>query len=232
MEAGVLVAIIAAIGSLVVALGNAGFTAYRERHVKKTTAKAELDRMREPLLRASLELAGRIDNIRNEDFLHVYLTSSDARRTEIARTSTLYRFARYWCIVEMLDDRVALLKFREHKATRLVADMLREIGRTFATDDYVGFMVWREEQRAIGEEMRTENTTLGCIGYATFVDRYDETFARWFSAFEQDLNATAAKESRRFAVLQRKLAVLARQLDSDHAYSNQWEGLIDRSPED
>jgi hypothetical protein len=97
-------------------------------------------------LAAALDLAHRLDNIRNDDFLEAYLTPTQGHRADIARSSTLYRFARYWCIVEALYDKVSLLQFQEDNATRPVAGTLRDIGKTFATDMHDGerFMMWRE----------------------------------------------------------------------------------------
>ena len=245
MGAGVVVAIIAALASLVIAVLNAGFTMYRERQSheadraqkleeRKASAKVELDRIREPLILAALQLAERIDNMRLRNFLQIYLTPSAGRRREIARTSTLYRFARYWCIVQMLYDNVALHKLRDDEATRQVESMIDQIASAFTNDTYDGrrFMVWRDEQRAIAEKMRTAATPLGSIGYATFVEQYDDTFAPWFASFEQDLDGPAARGSVRLNVLQHKLAMLARQLDTEEAYRDRWTRLIDRSRSD
>lgn len=88
MDYGLIVAIVTAAVSLVIAVGNAAFTAYREARSRQASAKMELDRVRAPLLRAALDLAARLDNIRHDYFLHTYLQSTEAHRAEIARTST------------------------------------------------------------------------------------------------------------------------------------------------
>lgn len=121
-----------------------------------------------------------------------------------------------------------LLQFRNDATTTAVADTLGDIGRTLASDSYDAgrFMVWREEQRAIAEEMRDNNEPLGCIGYATFVQRYDEAFASWFASFDHDLDADAAVRSQRLQLLQRHLAELARRLDSERAHEEQWKRLL------
>jgi hypothetical protein len=240
MSAGVVVALIAAVASLVVAILNAGFTIYRERRSREAerlqkleeriaSAKAELDRIREPLTLAALGLADRIYNMRLGHFLQIYLTPSAGRRREIALTSTLYRFARYWCIVQMLYDNVALQKLRDDEATRQVESMIDQIASVFASDAYDDrkFMVWRDEQRAIAEKMKTDATPLGSIGFATFVEQYHDTFAPWFASFEQDLDGAAARASSRLNVLQQKLATLARQLDQEGAYRDKWARLLD-----
>jgi hypothetical protein len=58
---------------------------------RKFTAKAQLDRVREPLLAATVDLAGRLDNIRNMSFLDSYLTSADPHRSAVARSSVVSR---------------------------------------------------------------------------------------------------------------------------------------------
>ena len=250
MDAAVLAALITAVASLVVAGGNAAVSAMNRRrtealaheltHLQATldrearqeereiSARAELDRAREPLLSAALDLAHRLDNIRREYFLDAYMSHGNGHRAEIATSSTLYRFGRYWCTVEALYDRVVLLQFLADEATRPVAGTRRDVGRTFASDEYDSgrFMMWREEQRAIAELMRSEDTDRGCIGYATFVERYDDTFSRWFGSFKQDLEPSAARSSERFDALQYKLAVLASQLDLQQTYKDQWERLM------
>jgi hypothetical protein len=264
MDVGEAIAIAAAVLSLAGTIFNAVWTsrvqtdlAVTQSHLdretrreeRELTAKAELDRVREPLLAASVDLAERLDNIRNEYFLDAYQLSTDdhgvepdghgvdadgqaveadLHRGEIARLSTFYRFACYWCVVEGLYDNVALLKLQQDAATRPVADLLREIGRTFSSDSYDGarFMMWREEQRAVAELMRTDEGPRGCLGFATFVQRYDRDFSRWFAAFGQDLQAAAARTSERFAVLQHTLAQLAGQLDQESTHRDMWESLL------
>ncbi|WP_160007273.1 hypothetical protein [Nocardioides sp. AX2bis] len=195
-----------------------------EEHEK--TAKAELDRAREPLVSAAVDLADRLDNMRRRHFL-AYL-SADDHRAVIASLSTLYRFARYWCVVESLYDRVVLLQFRDDEATRPVAALLREIGRTLASDKYgQSFMVWREEQRAVAELMRVNGAPGSWIGFATFVDRYEETFSRWLDPLQADLESTAVVKSQRLLMAQRQLAELSRQLDQEGTYREQWQRALD-----
>ena len=158
--------------------------AKREEHAR--SAKAELERAREPLLEVTIDLLLRVDSIRNGKFF-AYLTSADPDTREIARSGTFYRLARYWCVVEGLYDRVELLRFQADPSTRSVATTLREVARTFAIVDLDEgrLIVWREQQRAIAEHMRDDRTSLGCVGYATFVGQYGDSFARWFAQFER-----------------------------------------------
>jgi hypothetical protein len=143
--------------------------------------------------------------------------------------------------VENLYDHIALLSFEQAQATKSnfeqddatksVAGMLRKVSRAFATDDHgLTFMMWRDEQRAVAELMRASDTAAECIGYATFVKRYDYTFKPWFSSFEEDLHPTTARDSERFSVLQYRLAELAKQLDPSGTYQKQWKELLEAKP--
>lgn len=254
MEAGVLTAIVTATASLVVALTTAGLTYVRERSAQERaarqqvdlarlsadldlnarreeraeTARSQLDRYREPLLQACLDLAGRLDNIRNRYFLDVYFdTKSSEHRKDIALKSTLYRFARYWCVVEELNDRVALLDFNRNESTKSVANALRGIGQTLASDRYDNrdFMVWREEQRAISELMRDKQNPLNPLGFASFTDRFDQDFIPWFQDFADSLQPDRARRSERLRTLQGQLADLAHQLDEAGTSERQWQSL-------
>lgn len=191
------------------------------------TARVELDRHREPLMQAALDLTHRLDNIRNDSFFEAYLRG-DQRRREMAISSTLYRFARYLCVVENLYDNVALLRFEQDEATRPVLASLKKVGRTFASDDYGRtFMMWREEQRGVAELMRL-NEPGGCIGYASFVDRLD-TFHPWFESFDDGLEPDPAPGRERLRMLQWYLANLVLLLDAYGTHRDECTSLLARS---
>jgi hypothetical protein len=198
---------------------------------RELSAREELERVREPLLAAALDLAHRLDNIRHGAFLDLFLGEGMGHRDRVARLSTHYRFARYWCIVEALYDRVALPRFLAEESTQQVGAMLNNIGKTCAQDGYDArrFMMWREEQRAIAELMRDRDTDLGCMGFATFVRDYEEKFSRWFGSFDEDLKPAAARQSKRLDGLQHLLAVLAQQLDRRQLYLEDSERLLRQS---
>ena len=197
-----------------------------KREERAHTARTELDLNRDPLLRAALDLARRLDNIRVDDFL-AYLRA-DPRRSDMARLSTLYRCARYWCVVENLYDNVALLRFEQDEVTRPVATKLMEIAGTFASDEYDDrFMMWREEQRAVAELMRSDQPG-GYIGYATFVDRL-ETFQPWFASFDDGLQSDTARGRERLRTLQQHLAHLVIRLDTPGTYRENCDALVARA---
>jgi hypothetical protein len=239
MSTQVTIALLAAGTSLVVAVVTATWTGANakrlfnleqsaKREERALTAKEELDQYREPLLRAALDLASRIDNIRNKNYLEKYLSDDGGRRSQIARISTCYRFARFWCVVENLYSSVGLVHFEQDEQTREVASMLRRVGKVFATDDYgPSFMMWRDEQRAVAELTRGPSGGSDTIGFAKFFNRYASTFDEWFRAFEADLVPRTARKSPRFQALQRDLAALAEQLDTAGTYRKQTRKLLE-----
>ncbi|CAO5258856.1 hypothetical protein [Frankia sp. AgKG'84/4] len=241
MDAGIAAALISSLAGVVVSVGASVWThrqgvelervryelerSTRESE-KRSAAKAELDRYREPLLVAAFELGARIHNIRKNAFL-AYLKSTPRRR-RLATLGTLFCVARYFGTLEILYSRLALLRFESAADTRLVAALLADMGREFSTDSYdridtfhsSRFMLWREEQRAIGELMRgPDGQAEQCAGFAYFDARYDEVFAPWLSGFAIALESGAAPGSERLARLQTLLALLVTQLDEEGAYT-------------
>ncbi|MCK9878756.1 hypothetical protein MXD59_23840 [Frankia sp. Ag45/Mut15] len=261
MDAGIIAALITSVASVVVSVGASVWTRRQgvelermrfesERsardHEKRSAAKAELDRYREPLLLAVVDLGARLHTIR-ERGLQGYLGSTQ-RRGRLAVLGTVYCVARYLGTLEILYSRLALLRFDSATDTRLVAALLADIGRAFSSQLYdedppsgaqeggppagasslrkaeragePRFMLWREEQRAIGELMRgPDGTGTVCVGFACFHDSYDELFASWLDPFAEALRSPSAPDSERLARLQTLLALLVTQLDEDGGYS-------------
>jgi hypothetical protein len=255
MSPGVIAALITAIASLIAAPFTAVWAArsqaQRATEERRVGAKAELDRYREPLLFAANELGNRIHNIRNKEFLY-YFGIPDHR--EHALLGTLFRFGQYFARLEMLYTNLSLMHFEKDKDTKAVAGLIRHIAGTFAsdglrpeelspTDRYVcfdRFMVWREEQRGIGEMMCEEHDgkPTSYIGYASFVNQYDKCYSKWFTliakdleSFAGDLRSGVVDDSERLRLLQGWLAKLVTQLDEEEAYKALNEKWIARAEE-
>ncbi|MGK5170481.1 hypothetical protein [Geodermatophilus sp. CPCC 205761] len=179
------------------------------------TVEEERDRYWASLLDAADDLYHRIRNIRQRGFL-VYFSGSQPRR-RVAQQSTFYRFARYWGAAENVNEAQARLGLERDNPRALA--VAAEIGQTFTTDSLGHqFMVWREEQRAIGELMRRgvgEASLDPLLGFASFVRRYDEDFEVWFASMSADLDAPQAAGNQRLAALQTLLAELVRELRRD-----------------
>ncbi len=204
---------------------KAQLTASAKAEERALDAKTQLDRHREPLLLAVLDLTHRIDNIRNQGFLG-YLRHEDGHRADVARLGTFYRFARYWAVAQWLYEEVNLLRFERESETRAVAEALGRVGSLFASDtlDSGRLMVWREEQRAIAELMLARQPTR-VIGFATFTQRYDADFAQWFLSFDTHLRAIVTG-SKRLELLQVALAHLAQLLDTERTFESQWRRFL------
>lgn len=222
MSEAVVAAIVAGVVSLLVTFGKVLWDARQKKQERRLAAREKLDRYREPLLTAVDDLGSRINNIRNDGFLF-YLRVRGRERT--ALLGTLFRFAQFFGWTEILYGSFDRLRFENDKSTKAVADVLRSIGRTLATDRLdradpsdattTQLMIWREEQRAIGEVMRAGDDPPRCMSFDSFVSEYDSRFATWFETFASQLDPASTPRRDRLAKLQRLLASLIRELDVD-----------------
>ena len=180
---------------------------------EQTEAKAVLDRYRKPLLAAADDLGHRIDNIRLRQFFKAYVAKDNHRR-QLALRTTLFRFAKYFGWIELLDRRVTYLDFETEDETQAVSIALRDIGGAFASDSLGrSLMLWREEQRAIGGLMQQPGD--GVIGFERFEQLYDDRFSVWFDNFAEDLQREGVENSQRLAQVQERLGTLVFKLDRD-----------------
>lgn len=192
----------------------------REEQRRRSDAKAVLDRYRGPLLAAAFELGDRIDNIRNRGFLH-YAQPGHPRR-EKARQSTIYRLAQYLGWREILRSQLQLLRFETQEDTRRVADLLTDVTRILARDDYgPHLMLWADEQRGIGELMTlhsAQDATV-CLGFAGFLENYAK-LARWLDPMADGLSSDEVLQSERCRLLQWALMGLVLALDEEETYGD------------
>jgi hypothetical protein len=211
------VAIIALIGSVLSTIislwgqyRTASLTARRE-------AEAVLAKYREPLVAAAFELQGRLFNILRFGFLRKYLVNGDEAQKTYAVENTLYVVAQYFGWSEILRREIQFLSFSDSQKSRAAARCQRRIVELFQSDDpELGrpFLIWRGEQRAIGERMiATANERVECLGYASFLERRDPEFRRWFGRLEGEINEVVETPNRRLIELQNALVDLIRELD-------------------
>jgi hypothetical protein len=232
MDTAVVVALIAAFASLIATLGKAFWDAGEKRREQRRAEEearqqrelaeeVEQRRYRSLLLGAANDLGNRLGNIRTHDFFS-YLESD---RRHIALLTTLFRFGQYFTWAEIYReylrlnaDKVSHLK----TDTEAISETLDWIAATFASD-LTGpqLMLWREEQSAIADLMRTTGPIPGCIGFSFFASGYDDRYAAWFAKFEDDLmrmfSPPATADSERLAAVQALLARLIVQLDIEKA---------------
>jgi hypothetical protein len=184
----------------------------RERQLQAETILA---RYRDPLITATFELQDRIQNLLRTTHNSILVYLPTPRRGELAIHSTLFRFAQYFGWTEIVRREIQFLEFGATSATRSVQDALGNVGWAFATDKLGrDFMIWREEQRAIGERMLSGDAQpLTCIGFASFTDRYTDEFERWLRPVASSLRAPF--DRRRLVKLHNLLIDLGKQLDPD-----------------
>jgi hypothetical protein len=211
MDTAVAIALIALAGSIlstiVTVFGGPAFQARRE-------ARKVLETYREPLLAAAYELQARLHNILRNDFIDDYVVGRKAGKQAAAVASTLYVFAQFFGWREVIRQEVQFLRFERDEQTRQVARLLQDIGETFLSDDFgPQFMVWRVEQRGLGERMITSsNGESACMGYASFLDQRAE-MCEWLDPLERDLTQLDDAGRERLRKLQHLLLELVGRLD-------------------
>jgi hypothetical protein len=222
MGSGVIAAVVAGVVSLVVTFGKVAWDARQATRERRLASRERLDRYRAPLLAAVDDLGRRVNNIRNEGFL-AYLDVEHRRET--ALLSTLFRLAQYLGWAEVVYGYSDRLRFDSDRATKEVTDTLGEVGRILAADEFdrtdehdfttSRLMLWREEQRAIGELMRLPVDEPRCMSFNSFIDTYEEGFSTWFATFAAQLQDPSTPATNRLAELHGVLARLVQQLDVD-----------------
>jgi len=211
MPAAVVIALIALIASLLstvlTVFGAPVFQARREGTKLLAT-------YREPLLAAAYELQARLHNILCNDFVEKYIRSDAAGKQDAAVQSTLYVFAQFFGWREIIRREVQFLRFARDEETRDVARLLRDITETFLLDDYgPQFMIWRVEQRGLGERMIvSDGDRPTCVGYAAFIDQR-ANLAEWLAPLERDLQDIGEEGRTRLVKLQHLLLELVTKLD-------------------
>jgi hypothetical protein len=211
MDTAVVIALIALAGSLfstiVTVFGAPALQARRD-------AKNVLDNYREPLIAASFDLQARLYNILRLRFVEKYVKAEEPGKRDSALESTLYVFAQFFGWREIIHGEVQYLRFSRNRKTREVGQLLRDIEETFLSDGYGSqFMIWRVEQRGIGERMvESVGSEIKCLGYASFI-KQRSTMEKWLGSLEGDLENLQDGGRKRLTELQHMLVKLVRKLD-------------------
>jgi hypothetical protein len=184
--------------------------ANRERQIEAETVLA---RYRDPLITATFELQDRLQNLLRATGKSVLVYLAVPERAALTIRSTFFRFAQYFGWAEIVRREVQFVEVAPSSAMGTVQDALGKVGWAFATDKLGSdFMLWREEQRAIGEQMLSDDEgTPTIIGFATFDDRYPDDFAPWLEAVATTLRSEF--DRRRLVELHHCLIDLGKRLD-------------------
>jgi hypothetical protein len=207
-----LIALLGSVGSaLLTVFGAPMFQARREE-------RKALETYREPLLAAAYELQARLHNILTNEFMENYVLENSVGKEQAALDSTLYVFAQFFGWSEIIRREVQFLRFANDAQTREISGLLLRVGETFLTEDYgPQCMIWRVEQRGLGEQMIfPAGARATCIGYASFIEKR-ATMSRWLDPLEQDLKQLDDGGRKRLTELQHLLLELVQRLDNDRA---------------
>jgi len=213
MDAAIVIALIALGGSVLstvaTVVGGPAFQARRE-------AKTVLETYREPLLASAYELQSRLHNILSNNFVEDYILGRKADKQDAALETTLYVFAQWFGWREIIRREIQFLRFSNDEQTRKVAQLLRDIGETFLSNEFQPpFMIWRVEQRGFGERMISySNGRPTCMGYASFREQRP-ALAEWLEPLERDLKGIDDRGRLRLTKLQHLLLELVRTLDEN-----------------
>ena len=217
MDPNIVAAIVGLVGGLlggsIAVYGQTRLWNLQTRH----EAEAVLARYREPLLLAAYELQGRLWNILRLQFLSTYYTRGDPAQKTYAVENTLYVVAQYLGWSEILRREIQFLSFADTKRTRAVSEAQRRVVELFQSDDPAlgrPFLIWRGEQRAIGELMiDAVDGRVQCLGYAGFTARHEPAFRSWLERLESDIGTVARGANPRLHKLQHALVDVIRELD-------------------
>lgn len=227
--------------ALITGIATWGVPAWKVRREARLDTGRALRHTRDPLLRAAFDLQSRLYNIVAKDFLERYLRNGSPDERQYAVMSTLWVIGQYMGWVEILRREVQYLDLGSRAVNRRLQLRLSDIATAFATDadrQENAFMLFRADQRALGEFMVTSRDTASgekrpdCLGYSEFVARLHAAASHaarqapalprppivgWVERCEEDLRraAGAPENAIRLAKVQRRLIDLVDLLDPD-----------------
>jgi hypothetical protein len=207
----IVIAVIALVGAIVSSGLAVGGNLVTQRRVERRTAFQAARKYQEPLIIAAYDLQSRIFNILHQDFL-VFVREDRWGRSETALASSSFAFAQFFGWREILRREVELLEFE----TQDISHLLSRITTKFASDDLgPRFLLWKSEQRAIGEAMiGTWRDEPSCIGYLEFLERRSTELRDLLEPIERDLVEIAVNGSdERLRSVQHLLVDLIQMLD-------------------
>jgi len=195
------VSLLVGVISGLIAITSLAWQARTQRRQREEDRAAEAERIvrryTEPLVYASDQLLNRIRNIEDHGFLR---RLGDTHHDYVVE-STAFTIAELLCWMELLRQDQQLVGLGEEESTRSLNQCLQRVGRAFASSRYrspegrpAPFMIWRHDQRAIGELMIVRaDDAVRCLGYARFTTRLrDDDFRRWFMPLIADIEAAMA----------------------------------------
>ncbi len=164
-----------------------------EARQRQAEAERLAARYAKPLLQAAWELQGRLRNVLEGDgperkvLNPEWTPPADWPIThEYYLKSTLYMIGQFFAWIDIMKKEEIFLPLSNKQVNLEFQSRLEDCIRAFLDSRIApGAAIFRQQQRAIGEQMSEESSkdkTLHCISYSTFVENYEqnERYRRWF----------------------------------------------------
>lgn len=172
-----------------------------EQRQRQAEAEKLAARYAKPLLQAAYELEGRLEAILDEERngrLWLWPNwQSDPANTKLPPVtydyylkSSLYLIGQFFAWIDIMKKEEIFLPLSDKEVNQEFQTLLDNCIKAFADSRVAsGIAIFRQQQRAIGEQMSEESDkdkSLRCISYSTFVDNYEqnERYRRWFEPVE------------------------------------------------
>ena len=217
--AAILAALIAYWGGLSTKRVEAQLALQRAEADRRAETERTARKFSEPLGRAAYDLQSRIYNIIKSDFLNAYLENGDQRTKSYAIKNTLFVIAQYFAWTELVRREIQFIDLGADERTRKLSELQDSIYTIWQNNAYGDplFRIFAGEQRAIGERLVRDGAHgPECLGYASFLDFYEQHPDRLLAAVEADVIALGTNLPRaltRLVALQHALVELLNFLD-------------------
>jgi len=223
--ASIVVAILALIGTVCSAIATAWFAFYSDDRKRASESEKVLSKYRDPLLLATQDLQSRLYNLTENRFVGATREGEDNHISMIQYTCFLV--GQFFSWIYILRREAQFLHCDTDRNNKAVTKLLSDIAYTFGTDTFgtgdrschnLPLMLWRCEQRALGEVMTVvDNNQLYCMGFTTFHTKWEEDlkFRPRFRPIADGLGPTGVARGLRFRHLQHLLVDLIHVLDPD-----------------
>ncbi|MBC6447391.1 hypothetical protein [Actinokineospora xionganensis] len=194
----VLAAAVSVGGAVVTAVLGTVFERRRTRAQRRARLRHLASRYNVPLLQAAHTLRVRLGNTVAGQIKE--FREGSERFQDYARYETLYRLARYLCIVQIMWREVDFLDLGRRKHNRELIKRLTAVGTTLSDRGLGTFLILGGEQRAIGDLMIDPDSPADgppqCVSFPVFRDRMrdDTRFAAWFKPLLDDIDTLLATE--------------------------------------
>eukprot|EP00898_Chlorokybus_atmophyticus_P004204 jgi/Chlat1/4785/Chrsp31S04823 len=160
-----------------------------------------LNRFRDPLLWATVDLQNRIYSIVEHRLLHTFFDTKPEAHQRYIVSYTLFLIGQLFGWMEIIRRDPRFLDLRrtvtKKESNLLFAKLLENVEYAFLSEEYDPlFLVYQGEQRGIGEIMlcnpQKEGAIASIMGFSQFVANMetDPQFGHWFARLKEDLMYT------------------------------------------